>query len=317
MADKVYFKTGKLTPEERELILDITHGDPYTKIITDLYYFIKSETFNPREIPTQLREFYSQIATYNKNVFPIKDFDIMKSSPKHCFYYELQDRAKILKYMAQLPSVASRNMKADIRKERDMREFADYLHYLEYFMGYFSLLSNRPDDLRQKIYDKMFTANTNVDKLCDFVNDKANLLGGNVYTSEMFRELEKTNYENFEIIYDKEPIMVIEVVSPQGIKIVGSNSLWCFTYGKELNWQDWGRYSYNGRVYVIIDFKEDPESPQFMHVLIHPLAKKYTEDNEDQSPLYDMANDQVTEPHWTLQSIFGKYNYKKLLNFGY
>ena len=38
LADKVYFNSGKLSPRVREIITHITNGDPYTKILTDIYY---------------------------------------------------------------------------------------------------------------------------------------------------------------------------------------------------------------------------------------------------------------------------------------
>ena len=37
-ADKFYFKTGKLSEKARQIILMITNGDPYTKLVTDMYY---------------------------------------------------------------------------------------------------------------------------------------------------------------------------------------------------------------------------------------------------------------------------------------
>jgi hypothetical protein len=39
LADKLYFNQNKLSPQARELILRITNGDPYTKLITDMYYY--------------------------------------------------------------------------------------------------------------------------------------------------------------------------------------------------------------------------------------------------------------------------------------
>lgn len=41
LANKVYFNTGKLTEEDKNIILNITNGDNYTKIISDFYYEMK------------------------------------------------------------------------------------------------------------------------------------------------------------------------------------------------------------------------------------------------------------------------------------
>ena len=43
LADKVYFKTGKLSDIDKNRILKITNSDNYTKIICDIYYYLKSE----------------------------------------------------------------------------------------------------------------------------------------------------------------------------------------------------------------------------------------------------------------------------------
>ena len=37
LADKVYFKPNILTPNQKDLILSITHGDFYTKALCDIY----------------------------------------------------------------------------------------------------------------------------------------------------------------------------------------------------------------------------------------------------------------------------------------
>ena len=37
-ADKIYFKTGLLTEEEKDVILKITGGDAYTKLVVDWAY---------------------------------------------------------------------------------------------------------------------------------------------------------------------------------------------------------------------------------------------------------------------------------------
>jgi hypothetical protein len=43
-----------------------------------------------------------------------------------------------------------------------------------------------------------------------------------------------------------------------------------------MNYNDWYNYSTNDLVYVIIDFKEPTDSPDFMHVLIKPLMVDYS-----------------------------------------
>ena len=55
LADKLYFKTGELTPRDKELILSITGGDNYTKLIADAFHHFKTfeenkEEWNPNSL---------------------------------------------------------------------------------------------------------------------------------------------------------------------------------------------------------------------------------------------------------------------------
>ena len=40
-ADKLYFNSGRLTPEDKQMILSITHGDAYTRLLSDWVYHLK------------------------------------------------------------------------------------------------------------------------------------------------------------------------------------------------------------------------------------------------------------------------------------
>ena len=134
--------------------------------------------------------------------------------------------------------------------------------------------------------------------------------------------------EDFEVIYETQTSMIVRVDSPQGVKAIGCNSLWCFTYGTGFDnaYRQWNNYSHNDTVYVIVDFREKSDSQDFMHVLIKPLVNengrfyKYTEDNEDQIPLYNMANENYSNTYSVLSHILGpdyKKIVKKYMNFEY
>ena len=51
LADKLYFNTDKLSQEDKDIILGITGGDNYTKIISDFYYYLKIQNKMPIELP--------------------------------------------------------------------------------------------------------------------------------------------------------------------------------------------------------------------------------------------------------------------------
>lgn len=327
LADKVYFNTNKLTPEDKNVILRITKGDNYTKLVSDIYYYMKKNRieYNENSLIKRLTLIYGEIKNYNKNVFPIVDFDI-NNNQNNFILYALEYRRKIINEIKKLPSIAVRNLKNDIRVPRNYSELSNYLHDLEYFMGYYSLLYNRDEKTQLKIARKMFKADITLDDLMNFVDDKESFLGGVEFTRDNIIELSKT--EDIEIIYEQGNIMIVRVETPEAIKAVGCNSLWCFTYGSgfENAYRQWNNYSHNDMVYVIINFNKESNSSEFMHVLIKPLINdngrfiKYNDDDNDSYPIFDMGNDNFTNPYFILNDLFGdnyKQIIKKYLNFEY
>jgi len=326
LADKIYFKTGKLSDEDKEIILNITNGNNYTKIISDFYFYIKKHAFNSDDLIKQLKPLYSDVLNYNKNVYPVTGYDVYNPLNISQLVWGLENRRKIIDQINKLPSVAIRNLRDDIRKERTGGELSDYLHDLEYFMANYSLLSNRDKNTQIKILKKMFKGNTTLEQLMRFTDEKQNFIGGVEFTRDDIRELSES--EDFEIIYEQGDIMIIRVDSPSGIKAIGCNSLWCFTYGSGFDsaYREWNNYSYDNIVYVLVDFREKSDSEEFMHVLIKPLTDEdnnlieYDEEKEDEYPIYNMANENYYNPYSILGRLFGK-NYKKIiykyLNFGY
>jgi hypothetical protein len=210
----------------------------------------------------KLRPIYNQLKDYNKNVFPIKGFNINGIENINDFLWALKQREKIINIFTKWPSIAKRNMKDDIRRERDGSEMNHYRDSLEHADSYISLLNNRNENARRKIEAKIFTNNTTLDNVMDFLYDKESLLGGTDLTRKQIGQILKDDKENaneLKVKYNKGNIMIIEVSGSNGIKEIGCNSLWCFTYnrkGGSTNWEDWSRNSTNGYCYIIIDFSE-------------------------------------------------------------
>lgn len=319
LADKVYFKTGQLTNEDREKILKITNGDNYTKIITDIYFTLQKNSFKEINLK-DLKIVYNELKNYNKNVFPIKDFNIINHSDPHSFYVTLENRRKIIEHIRTLPRVAIRNMKEDIRKERNYHEMTTYKDNMDYFMGFLDLLNNRPIEIRKKIIQKMFKNNTTLKELMDFTDDKSNYIGGVEFSRDMIQEIINEHEYDIDLIFEQNDVMILQVSSPTAIKAIGCNSLWCFTYGTAFQqaYRNWNEYSVNSIVYVIIDLKKPSDSSDFMFVLISPLFDgngrfiKYTNENETDIPLFDMTNDNFHDPYYILKDLFGK-NYKEII----
>ena len=321
LADKVYFNSGKLSPRVREIVTHITNGDPYTKIMTDIYYTMlmnnhstgewalkvidseHQETEKPEndvmgmDDLKKLRPIYNQLKDYNKNVFPIKGFNINGVENINDFLWALKQREKIINIFNEWPSIAKRNMKSDIKTERNGNEMNRYRDELEYIDTDINQLQNRNENARNKILGKIFKNNTTLDDVIDFVNDKEGLLGGTDLTREQINQILKDDKENangLEVVYQKGNIMIIEVSEPESIKKIGCNSLWCFTYnrkGDALNLDDWFKNTTNDICYIIIDFSEPSDSEYFMHVLTKPLRYDYSDYGESgYQRLYTMAD---------------------------
>lgn len=329
LADKAYFKSGKLDENDKEFILSVTSGDNYTKLISDFYFYLKNDTnvypaHSIDKIKKEIQSLYGLVVEYNKNIFPISEFDIYNAKQISDLISALNSRKKIIEELKKLPSIATRNLKQDVRKERNWRELKDYFEKLEYFMAHYALLGNRDEKTKIKVLQKMFKANATLDDLMLFVDEKQNFIGGVEISKEDIKRLSLT--EDFEIIYEQGPIMIVRVDSPEGIKAIGCNSLWCFTYGSgfEEAYKQWNNYSYNDIVYVLIDFREKSDSEDFMHVLISTLMdedgdlRQFDEPDEETSPLFNMSNENYFGPYSTLKHLFGD-NYqeivKKYLNF--
>ena len=320
LADKTYFNTGILSVEDKEKILKITNGDSYTKIISDMYVYLKKYSF----ISSNITELYDEVKNYNKNVFPIKGYDIY--NPEHIgnLIHNINLRKNIMKEIKILPSIALRNMRNDIRQERDMEELSKYKNDIEYFNTMYMMLNNRPEEVQANFAKKMFKKNTTLKDLMQFVDDKSEFMGGVDLNKDYIKELSEN--EDLDIIYEQGNAMIVEVYSPSGIKKIGCNSLWCFTYGT-LNdvYQVWNSHSYNDIVYVLINFDVNTDSEDFMHVVIKPILDDegeliVFEDSSDDSPVYNMANENYSNPQDLLSYLFGE-NYesiaKQYLTFDY
>jgi 8-oxo-dGTP pyrophosphatase MutT (NUDIX family) len=341
LADKTYFTPGRLSPKVREIIVSkITNGDAWTKLICDIYFAMiqndhavgdwavrsiddpsaeidRSERKLENDIMRledwkKVKSYYQQLKAYNKNVFPIIGLNPNGVKDIWSLIRALNQRAKILEDIKKLPAVALRNMRGDFRQQRDSSDLQAYRSGFEHFLAYYSMLGNRDARLRKTIENKMFVANVTLEDLLRFVEEKENLVGGAKFTKNSIKKLVSDNDYDMEIVYDKGNVMVVDVTSPDGIKKVGCNSLWCFTYGKGFDsaWRDWNNYSTNDHVYVIIDFSEQPDSPEFMHVLIKPLDYQVSPEDENEDvndhKLFNMANQESYDAIGIVNHLVGE-----------
>lgn len=351
LADKFYFNSGKLSSKVKETIIQkITGGDYWSKLITDIYWAILQQNARQSEwimhtlentgidIPEKkeeyqiendildvedwrkIKDYYTQLKNYNKNVFPIAGLNPNGVENIWDLIRSLEQRKKILEKIKSLPSIAIRNMKEDIRTPRNGEQMNNYRHYLEYFLSHYSYLNNRDEELKKFVEKKMFKSGINLEKLLSFVEEKENLLGGKKFDKEVIQNIvDNNNHGQLEIIYEQGDIMVVEVSGPYGIRELGCNSLWCFTYGEGYS-RDWDSHSYNDTVYVIIDFSESSDSKDFMNVVIKPIKnwnpQTDEEHEENDEIIFDMSNKPRYDSLGFLsQSLGNLQKAKKLLHF--
>ena len=285
------------------IIQAMTRGNNYTKIMTLFYNYLEKHLY-PEQLEKKLDSLYQEVITYDSKVFPIKGYSITKPDSVAEIIEALPYRRKIIDIIDSLPSIAKRNLKDDIREVRKAVWMGSYLGRLQYFTGWYSMIDNKPIEIREKLQKKIFKSGCCLESCLDFVEDKGNLLGGVPFTRKTIEDIIADNAITLLVHNEKYSILRVEDV--RAIKAIGCNSLWCFTYGDN-NYKQWEEYSYNDMVYVIVDWRMKDNPIEFMHLLISPLFEngKQVILCEQDYPLYDMANENFYCPYSVLDNIFG------------
>lgn len=316
LADKVYYRTGRLSEDPQEMIKRVTGNDNYTKFIADVVHRY------PFYTERNLEDIYDMLWEYNKNTFPISGFDdvnkVVDVSSKEIrdtdeldrIITGLKYRRELVKAFRSLPSIARRNLKEETRTPMtgwEMKMFNDRLGYL---IAHIEYLSNRPEHIREKFYRKLFKKGQTLDEMIDMVEDKTTLIGGEYLTQGGIRQ-KCGVHGDLDLIYDQNKIMVIRVNGLDGILEIGKNSLWCFTYGR--SHQDWDTFSTNGIVYVIFDFNLNKDDGEHMMVLVKPMEESDSDNGE--FALYDMVNDGMETPKFYLRRMLKGEDLEKIFSF--
>jgi hypothetical protein len=135
----------------------------------------------------------------------------------------LETRRKTLKMFADLPSIAKRNLKKDIKEVRSSSQLIKYYNELDYVVAQLKLISNRPEKIQNAILRKSFKSNTTLDEISDFFEDKQNLIKDFKLTKNKALQIAKENH--LDIVYDKDNILILKVEDLDGIKAIGFMSL--------------------------------------------------------------------------------------------
>lgn len=313
LAQKLYINTNLLDQDAVNFLTTLSNKDFTFKILADLY--IEDQQSHIKWRDSEWKNAVVQLKNYNKNIFPIKDFSY-DSANVIVTRRLLKNREEILKTLNKWPSIAKRNLKSDISIPRNENQFQQLKNVILYIDSHLTLLDNRTPETKTAIYKKIFSSDhTTFDDVLNFMEDKINLLHGSAYTKEELQKLVEENSDSLQIVYNKNNIVIVDVTAQSGIKIIGCNSLWCFTYGNEysLAGEQWDIYSYNNHVYAIINFSIPQDDPEFIHIITkpwytqpipyyNPKQKTFNFNDSDSivddrynddTGIYNMANEQI------------------------
>ncbi len=223
LAMKLY--GSQLTADDLHFLTRLCNNDYTFKTLAGLLIEDKQSYFHWKD--KNWIDALLQLRNYNKHLFPIEYFSFDSPTPTVTKQI-LQDRAEIIKTISAWPSIAKRNLRGDISIPR--REFHKLKTAIEYIDVHLNFLENRTEEQKDKIFMKIFSSNhPTFEKVLDFVEEKKNLLqGGTAFSKKAFNKLVKKNTFDLQIVYDKRNIVVVDVTSQSGIKLMdweGDNSI--------------------------------------------------------------------------------------------
>jgi len=284
-ADKLYFNTGVLSPEVREIILSITHGDNYTRLVADLWYYFTKGREKPNNYDGEIRimkRFYNELINYDKNLFPVKynlvDYGETQSNDKHIItlYAILMEREQLVKEYRKLPSIAARNLKriTKIVGEREyiFKELDEKLTQLN------AILKTIPNTEKgQQVLNKIFASNNTLNQMIEVgehFQHAFNMMSDGEDKDDL---IEAIQYLDAEIIEDSNNILVVKVNDADSMQRIGTMSMWCFARPNSYSY--WEQYAPHGYVYVVFDFHQDSDDAKFMMVILPDTDEVYASTN--------------------------------------
>lgn len=287
---ETYVKKGLLSDEELAKISELTHKDNFTKFAADVYIYLRNSYLsgnisydtNGGYIWKKVMFFHDQAKNYHPNIFPINgiaskgEFNDFAPEIVDHVMLSLERRNVCVKALDNLPGIAKRNWKNEIRQPRKAYELYNLGSDLSYMVNLLSLLNNREDTYKRKIYARLFKSENTMKDSRILADDRKELIGGINWTKSKVSEIIKSLHWCLELVWKKESKWVVKVTDKEGITALGKGSLWCFTYSGNRQDELFYNYSTNDIVYLIIDWTRDHTAEttddDFMVVIIKPLV---------------------------------------------
>ncbi len=291
--EKHYLKTGILDDKDKDIILAITHGDNFTKLIADMYKYIANKYtteygVTPREINSNdieyLQDAYDELKSYDKNLFPLKDL-YAKDYYTHPLGIrnDLRTRRLIINKLKKIPSIYLRNLRNDIRRERNEHEFRRLWESITALMVGLQLLDRVKEDKRQIVLNKIFSSENDTFEKVKERLEKTTLpyLSEDSTKEDIISKVEDMGDEA-EILHNENSILIVLIKSSDAMSYIGCSSQWCFARNSNSYWEE---YASNGYATIIFNFDEDPTDPKRMVVVldsgdVYNMYNEYMEDGQ-------------------------------------
>lgn len=297
--EKVYGKTGIYDQEDMDEILRITGGDPYTKFIADIYYYLANrynkEMVKPTRITDRdreiLRDTHERLKRYDKNVLPIHDLYAQEHNAHPLDKMNnLRDREVLIERIKALPSIVLRNLRGDLRRERDHYEFQRLFEIINTIKTSMKLIDQTNPEHREKILKKVFSsANDTLEAVAKRLQDTSIPYLSQDDAAENIVDKVRDLGDEAEILYNENNILVVKINTAEAMGYIGCSSQWCFASNPQ---QYWDSYTGNeGYATIVFNFNEAPSERNAMVVVL------------ESGEVYDMYNDFMEDGEEYLQSI--------------
>jgi tRNA nucleotidyltransferase/poly(A) polymerase len=289
LLDKNLLKTGKISEEDKQNILSITNGDNYTYLIGMLYQLFcrdadqakKNEWFKTG-VGQELRETYNDVKSFDPNVFPIAGYDpYLKSIHPIELVEALRVRRFAIKVIKTIPEVYLRNVRADIRTPRTPDQFKYPLEKtikdLNDGLKMIARLSPEKKDMyMKKFFSSQHTTLESAAKGLE--NVEILFLSQEDSVEEIISKIGQAAYDgDAKLLYDKNNVVVADILSSDGMKFLGCGSTWCFH--TESGNQYWSDYAGDDHVNIVWNFNVEPDAKDRMFVVL-PTGEVYNMYNE-------------------------------------
>lgn len=283
-ADKYYFNNGKLAPEVREKILSITHGDVYTKLLADLYFYYnrgESNTQYDTNVYKLMTDFYNNIKNYNKGILPIQgnimDYSIDKNDPWHItnLYSILDWRQMGVKALGKLPSVVIRNIKEirnPIDSKYDMEKIGRNLRKLSDLINEMNLSEEKKGEIIGKIASSKETLETMVEIAQHFYDSLLQ-----IEDTDIDEVLYEIGEQNAVLKQNKNNIVVVKIKDEEAAQALSCGTTWCFARPNSTEF--WEEYAQMGYLYYIYDFNKEQTDALFLMTMIPSTYQVYAGTN--------------------------------------